>query len=59
MSKSLRSMIKELKEKALGYFCWDCTGSTVREVFEGFDSEPGCMVFWGCWTEAELDTVIK
>lgn len=58
MSKSLRSMVKELKGQCLSEFCWDCAGSTVRKVFEAFDSMPGCNVYWGCWTEAELDTVI-
>ena len=36
--------------------CSDWYGMTFRQILKTMDM-PGVTVFWGCWTENELDTL--
>lgn len=43
---------------------WNCdvsglAGQSLRQLFDAADSEPGVYVYWGFWTDSELDTVIE
>jgi hypothetical protein len=57
MKKSIAQAINDLAD------LWSCStaefnGATLRGLFTDADKTPGCNVYWGMWTEAELDTVI-
>jgi len=49
-----------LKQLARLWCCpaTDFRGQTLRQLFEQADSEPGVSVYWGCWSDAELDKVL-
>ena len=56
------AMIKSLKEYAdyVGCDVQEFNGQTFYDVLDDAESEsPNIRVFWGCWTDAELDTVVS
>ncbi len=37
----------------------DWQGMTLRQIFSAMDTEDGVVVFRGCWSGTELDTIFK
>lgn len=49
----------EALQQLADFWCCDIsdfTGQTLRSLFESAENDHA-TVFWGCWTDAELDTV--
>ena len=53
MFEKIAKIIKDFDESE---YLSDWFGMTLRQIFEAMEA-PGVVVYWGCWTESELDTV--
>ena len=52
---------QQLKELCEFWYAepWEFTGMTYRECLEDVERNyPAAVIFWGCWTESDLDTVL-
>jgi hypothetical protein len=53
MQKEIAQIIKDFSQDEI---ISDWFGLTLRQIFSAMEA-PGITVFWGCWTEQELETV--
>lgn len=53
----LEELLVEISERLPDLNLLDLLGMRVRDALALVDVSP-IVVFWGCWTEAELDSII-